>query len=140
MDTKTVTIRSAKDGAELVLSAADYPASDRMDVSIIGPAVSAKLSTSTYHVGSPALFFERMAKNWRGWEGEYRWATLEDDFRLAATTDRLGHVELSIVMKSESCPRDWEVRVRIVLEAGVLDDIFRKVKEVFPIHEGAPRD
>jgi len=140
MSTKSVTIRSVRDGTELVLSALDYPASDAMDVAVVGPVVSARKATSTYHVGSPALFFERMAATWRGWEGELRWATLEDDFRLIATTNKLGHVELQVQMKADSYPPEWEVRIRLSLEAGSLDDLFKRVEAVFPIHEGAPRD
>jgi Family of unknown function (DUF6228) len=140
METRTVAIRSSKDGTELVLSADDYPRSDAMSVSLVGPAISAQLATSTYHVGSPALFFERMAANWRGWKGEYRWATLEDDFRFVATSDKLGHVDLVVEMRSDSYPRAWEVRAHLALEAGGLDDIFKRVKAVFPIHEGTPRD
>lgn len=139
-DMKSVGIRSAKDGTELIISADNWPDSDTISVSIASPSLSASMATSTYFVGSPALLFERMAANWRGWEGEYHWATLEDDFRLTATADKLGHIELVADLKSDSSPPDWQARVRLTLEAGGLEQLFQKVHAAFPIHQGAPRN
>ena len=81
-----------------------------------------------------------MAANWRGWEGELSWGTLEGEFKMTATCDRLGHIDLLVEMKSDSYPRDWELKARLLLEAGTLDQLHRSVLAVFPIHENAPED
>ena len=63
---ESVTIRSVRDGAELTLGTEGFPASEKVDVSIVDPSCSARLATSTYFSGSPALLFRKMATSWRG--------------------------------------------------------------------------
>ncbi|MEO5959003.1 MAG: DUF6228 family protein [Opitutaceae bacterium] len=140
MNMGSVTIRSARDGTELNFSTEDFPASEKLDVSLVGPGCSARLATSTYYSGSPALLFRKMAANWRGWEGELSWSTLEGEFKMTATSDRLGHIDLLVVMKSDSYPRDWELKARLHLEAGTLDQVYRDLSAVFPIHANASDD
>lgn len=135
-----VTIRSSRDGTELILSTEDFPASERLDVSLVGPSCSARLATSTYYSGSPALLFRSLAANWRGWAGELSWSTLEGEFKMTATSDKLGHIELLAEIKSDACPCDWELKTRVYLEAGALEQLYRSVSAVFPIHENVPRD
>ena len=136
----SVTIRSSRDGTELILSTEDFPASEKLDVSLVGPSCSARLATSTYYSGSPALLFRSLAANWRGWAGELSWCTLEGEFKMTATSDKLGHIELLAEIKSDACPRDWELKARVYLEAGALEQLYRSVSAVFPIHENVPRD
>jgi hypothetical protein len=133
MKPTSVVIRSTKDGAEMILIAASDPASDRFDISVTTPAVSATRSSSTYLVGSPASFFDGLSASWHGWEGERTWSTLEEDFRLAARSDHLGHIEMLVRMKSDSSPADWEVSVRLHLEAGGLDRLAGEIRQVFPV-------
>jgi len=137
---ESVTIRSCRDGTELNLSTEDFPASEKLDVSIAGPSCSARLATSTYYSGSPALLFRKMAASWRGWEGELSWSTLEGEFKMTATSDRLGHIDLLAEIKSDAYPRDWELKARLHLEAGALEQLYRSVSAVFPIHANAPAD
>jgi Family of unknown function (DUF6228) len=137
---ESVTIRSVRDGAELTFGTDGHPASEKLDVSIVGPSCSARLATSTYYSGSPALLFRKMATSWRGWEGELSWSTLEGDFKMTATSDRLGHIELLAELHSDAYPREWELKARLNLEAGSLEQLYRSVASVFPIHANAPAD
>ncbi len=137
---ESVTIRSVRDGAELTLCTGGFPASGKLGVSLVGPSCSARLATSTYHSGSPALLFRKMAASWRGWEGELSWSTLEGEFKMTATADRLGHIELLAELHSDAYPREWELKARLDLEAGSLDQLYRSVATVFPIHANAPED
>lgn len=137
---ESVTIRSCRDGTELTLSTEDFPASEKLDVSLSGPCCSAHLATSTYNNGSPALLFRKVAAKWRGWDGELWWSTLEGDFKMTATSDRLGHIALLVEMKSDACPRNWELKARLDLEASALEQLYRSVSAVFPIHPNAPAD
>ncbi len=137
---QSVSIRSSRDGSELTLSAEDFPASEGLEIALLAPSYSARLSASTYHSGSPALLFRKMAANWRGWDGELSWTTLEGDFSMTATSDRLGHIILLAELKSDSYPRDWELKARFHLEAGTLDQLYRSISAVFPIHLNAPKD
>ena len=81
-----------------------------------------------------------MSASWRGWEGEFSWRTLEGEFGMTATSDRLGHIELLVDIKSDAYPRDWELQARLHLEAGSLEQLYRIVSAVFPIHADAPAD
>ncbi len=137
---ESVTIRSSRDGTELTLSTANFPASEKLDVLLIGPSCSARLATSTYYSGSPALLFRKMATSWRGWEGELCWSTLEGEFKMTATADRLGHIQLLAELHSDAYPRGWELKARLDLEAGALEQLCRSIEAVFPVHENAPRD
>ena len=137
MNPTSVVIKSVKDGATLVLSAANYPASDAFEFSLNTPVFTVGGNGSTYVVGSPALFFDQMAKSWRGWEGALKWATLENEIILTATMDHMGHVGMLVELRSTVYPSDWEVKFRLHLEAGGLDSLARQVKQVFPIHENA---
>jgi hypothetical protein len=139
MKPTSVIIQSVKDGATLELSAADYPASDSFEFKLNTPVFSVSGSGSTYVVGSPALFFDRMASSWRGWEGVLKWAPLENEIILAATMDHLGHVEMLVELRSTVYPSDWELKFRLHLEAGGLESLARRVKQAFPIHENVER-
>jgi len=137
---ESVTIRSVRDDTELTLSTESIPASEKLDVSLAGPSCSARLATSTYHSGSPALLFRKMAASWRGWEGELSWGTLEGDFKMTATADRLGYIELLAELHSDAYPREWELKARLNLEAGSIEQLYHSVAAVFPIHANAPAD
>jgi len=137
---ESVIIRSSRDGTELTLSTEGFPASEKLEVSLVGPSCSARLATSTYYSGSPALLFRKMAASWRGWEGELCWSTLEGEFKMTATADRLGHILLLAELHSDAYPREWELKARLDLEAGALEQLCRSIEAVFPIHGNAPRD
>lgn len=59
---------------------------------------------------------------------------------MTATADRLGHIVLLAEIKSDVSPRAWELKARLNLEAGSLDQLYRNVAAVFPIHANAPAD
>ena len=37
-------------------------------------------------------FFEDVAANWRRWDGEKKWNSLEGELSLVCTSDKLGHI------------------------------------------------
>lgn len=132
----SVNIQSIRDGASLVLAAENYPVSDQFSFTLITPVASVSGSASTYVVGSPALFFDQLAASWRGWEGPLRWSPLENEIKITATSDRLGHIELLVELSDQAYPPVWEFRYRLQLEAGSLENLAQRIKQVFPIHEG----
>jgi hypothetical protein len=75
--------------------------------------------------------FERIATDWRGWDGQRTVETLEGQLRLLCTADRLGHVALRVEMRGEMSGSDWRAADTIYLEAGQLDDLARRAKEYF---------
>jgi hypothetical protein len=78
-----------------------------------------------YHL---AAFFDGLATQWKGWEGEKEWHSLEDDFALSCTSDGLGHAALRVTLKSGLYEEDWCVQAVIYIDAGELEHIAAKVK------------
>lgn len=70
-------------------------------------------------------FFSRLARRWRGWEGECYWETLEGNVALRATHDGLGTVELRVLLKREL---GWLAEASLFVDAGALDRLARKAK------------
>jgi hypothetical protein len=68
-----------------------------------------------------AALFEFMAENWRGWEGERGWRSVDDDLRLSATADSLGHCTLTVRVRDFI--ERWEATGPLHLDAGQLTDL-----------------
>jgi Family of unknown function (DUF6228) len=47
-----------------------------------------------------AAFFESLSRDWRGWDGERRWDSVEDDLGIGASW-KSGHVHLRITLREE---------------------------------------
>jgi hypothetical protein len=76
-------------------------------------------------------FFDEMAAEWRGWQGRKVFKSAEDDLRIEATADRMGHIQLRITISNDVPPPDdqWQVSVSIWLEAGGMDFLARRMKK-----------
>ena len=75
-----------------------------------------------------ADLFAYMAEHWRGWEGLRTWGSLEGELKIAARTDRLGHVYLDVTLR-EGAPEKWTLRTNLVLEAGMLEQAAKGARE-----------
>lgn len=62
-----------------------------------------------------AEFFMAMEKDWRGWDGARRWASLEDELSIEAQHD--GHVRLTIVLR-DVYPWTWTATAHLKLDPG----------------------
>lgn len=81
---------------------------------------------------SLAAFFVGLADDWRGWEGERVYESLEHDLRIVAVHD--GRVRLKVRLWQSSNPDGWSVETRLTVEPGeelarVADDLTRFVRE-----------
>lgn len=63
-----------------------------------------------------AAMFEGMAEDWRGWDGEREYFSLEEDLEIVGTHD--GHVRLRLRLNQHSGPGVWTVGVNAVLDPG----------------------
>ncbi len=84
-----------------------------------------------------ARFFTDLAEGWRGWSGEKEWRALEHPFSLVATHDGLGHIALDVELASGFYPEDWWTKVRLLLDAGSLDEVADRVRKFV---DAAPSD
>lgn len=81
-----------------------------------------------------ASFIEELQTNWRGWDGERTWESLEGDVRVGATHDSGGHVQLSVRLAPiRDRPRqqlEWQLVAAIWIAAGEdLRDLARRARE-----------
>ena len=79
------------------------------------PGLDAGLRVSAhYAIGFDDLvkFFRGLASDWRGWQGERSYESLDHDLRLAAAHD--GHVQLAVRLR-EVRPDGWSATAVIRL-------------------------
>jgi hypothetical protein len=125
---RSVTIKSAKDATRLTLT---RTSGEEFTAALQSAHFSGRVVASTYFSGPPSLLFDDVAANWRGWKGEKEWAALEDNLRLTATSDSLGHITLTVAMRGYSDPADWRLTGGLELLAGELEALARSVRDVF---------
>lgn len=90
-------------GESLTLTRDD---SDRIVDTVIAELRAGTLSASrqvvhSYSTGFADLvdFFESLSRNWRGWDGERRWDSLEGGLAISATYE-YGHVHLQVTLRT----------------------------------------
>lgn len=82
---------------------------------------------------SPSDYFDLLANNWQGWEGEKNWAALEGEYQMSATSDNLGHITLITKIWSSNWEPCWSSEVAIIIEAGQLEAIANEFKNfIYP--------
>ena len=69
-----------------------------------------------------ADFLASLGRDWRGWDGEREWESLEGDIRLRARHNGLGTVELRVALYKYEEP-SWSAAGILTLDAGALDDL-----------------
>jgi hypothetical protein len=80
-----------------------------------------------------AHFFRALADDWRGWDGQRSWASLEGDIEFGATHDGLGSVALTVGLRTDRLDGDggWFARAVLILDAGqALTTIATDAREV----------
>ena len=75
-------------------------------------------------------FFKFIKTNWKGWEGDKIWGSLEGEFTLVATSDTAGHVELKFTLQ-RNLYDSWSLTSTINLEASQLDLIYEEISVIF---------
>ncbi|MER5866635.1 DUF6228 family protein [Kitasatospora sp. NPDC002040] len=86
-------------------------------VEAIDDGVRARLDTVTVTVwDSMGEFFDGLARDFRGWEGERVW--VNNHLVVTATFGSGGHVYLGWTLRSGFFPGDWSCTVTTVIEAG----------------------
>lgn len=82
--------------------------------------------------------FASMAQEWRGWKGEKSWCSLEGEFELHATSDRLGHITLRVVLTNVNTgpAEPWRLEATLLTEAGLLQGLAGEVADLFAGERG----
>ncbi len=77
------------------------------------------------HLGE---WFGALAADWRGWDGQRTWHSIEGTLRLTATHDGLGTVLLYVHLKRSTCEADWAIDGPVWLDAGALPAVARAAR------------
>ncbi len=75
--------------------------------------------------------FQFIASEWKGWEGSQEWASIEGEFGVSATCDKLGHVMLALTIREFEGPEVWEVKVQLGIDSGQTESIANNVGAFF---------
>jgi hypothetical protein len=106
---------------------------DQFSVAVVAHdhSASRRVSAHTDAHGIVRLFAEA-ARDWKGWDGGKTWESLETEFFIVLDRDRLGHISLSVRIRSDLGRRDpWELQAGLALEAGQLELLARDAKRLW---------
>ena len=78
-------------------------------------------------------FFEELAENWKGLDGEKVWKSLEGEFTLVCTSDSLGHFAIKSTIRNDL---DTISVNTIYVDAGQLDKIATEIGNFFDLSIG----
>jgi hypothetical protein len=106
---------------------------DSFHLSVLHLNYSASRSVSAYtDPDGIARLWADAAREWRGWHGAKVWESLEGELRIQLSTDRAGHVELRVRLRSDAGVSDpWSIETSIGLDAGALESIARDAKRLW---------
>lgn len=135
MGNTSCTLRSVRGAISLTLSGF-HPESqgaetDSFGVSVASGAWQVEIRASSDMEPDLGGFFRELADHWKGWEGERGWSTLEGEFSLSATSDRLGHIRLAFSLSQPFTGLELRLTGALELEAGMLDSIAKEVSAVW---------
>jgi hypothetical protein len=79
-----------------------------------------------------ANLFASFAQAWQGWQGEKKWSSLEGEFAIVATSDKLGHVRMDVEIHHDfGATEPWRLKAAIVVDAGQLGAIAKDAEDFF---------
>ena len=75
--------------------------------------------------------FAYMAKEWKGWDGEIEWASIEQEFSIKCTSDQKGHIAVKLKFSQYEGAEPWDAQVTLNLESGLMEKASKNVKAFF---------
>ncbi|MEZ4483310.1 MAG: DUF6228 family protein [Syntrophotaleaceae bacterium] len=81
---------------------------------------------------SLADLFVEMANSWAGWSEQKSWASIEGEFSIFCTHDKLGHITINVEMRQEfGSLEPWNIKACLVVDAVQLEKIAKESKMFF---------
>lgn len=134
MESKSVTIKSSRNPAELQISErSGVSLSDRLEHYFVNLkhkdfTVSTKVYAFQPNGETCQDYFDDLANNWKGWTGKKEWSSFEGEFTISSETDSLGHIEMKVALDSFD---NWNAQISINIDAGQLENISLAIKRFF---------
>jgi hypothetical protein len=125
------TVEIGRELASLTFDAPEPPVGpvEFLTATLRLPDLVASTRIYMYSPGGPGIaeYFEGLAADWRGWDGERVWNSIEGEFRHEARHNRVGYVALIVRLRkfawSHNEGGDWEAAATIAIEPGHLAEI-----------------
>lgn len=93
-------------------------------------SLAARVSVHDHEPNRFAEFFLLLAKDWRGWNGERTFESLEHSLRITASHDNIGSVTITVLLKAGvESNFDWSASQRLTVEPSQLEKISNHAKE-----------
>lgn len=129
---KFVEIKSPNSDYKLIFSDREE---DYFTVSLEGRDRSGRIRVWGYTDCSELVsLFSFMAANSNGWDGTQSWFSLEREFEIHVTSDKLGHISLRSILRSNlGLDEEWKLEAIVMTEAGQLENIAAEVADFFGI-------
>ena len=133
----------SEDGASLEFSVLGFTQHDTGEVEcrfiarVRNGKFHGEVEADTYSHGPPSQLFNKMAENWRGWDGPFHWSDLEDRLALVATMNPTGHVTLEITLRHYDS--DSLLQTSLSFLAGELEHIASGLNDIFD-DQGVPHE
>ena len=132
-----LVIRSNNSDRELVFSNLEgHPGDEYFQVEIRGFELRAKTRVYAYGTDAGSLneIFQRLGQLDRPWSDAKTWNSLEGEFSLAITCDKLGHVRFKITIQtvdSRGPAEEVYVAAGLTLDLGALPSIAKDAQKFF---------
>lgn len=136
---ESVIIRGSDFPAEIEMSGRDSlsakSGSDSYRIAFRTDGIDVERSVYAYDPtsGSLARFLSELAGA-IGQECEKKWESLEGEFQLDCTMDRLGHVDVEATLNSSPYRSSWTVVLRFRLDAGQVQSAASDVRRFFEVN------
>jgi hypothetical protein len=125
-------LRSQDSNSDVYLEFSDVE-DDYFRVSVKAHDHSASRRVYAYTDGTAiARLFADAAREWKGWVEAKVWESIEGEFRIALTSDRLGHVTVAVRVRSDPGGSDrWQLEAEIGLDAGQLEGVAKEADRLW---------
>lgn len=124
-----VVIKSADTAAQLVLSNIE---GDYFTASYKSPDIFVSRRVWGYTDCELLVdLFLYMAKEWKGWDGEINWVSIEQELSVTCTSDQKGHIAVKLKFSQYEGAEPWEAQVILNLESGLMEKASKDINKFF---------
>ena len=113
------------------------PTAETYMARLVGEGVD--VAVPVFHLEGDRLdtFFAELARDWRGWEDERTWCSLESALALSVMIERAGKVVFVVELR-DSPAFTWRMAAKLAVENGQLDALSRDAAAFSSLLRAAP--
>ena len=100
---------------------------DYFSIEISNPTISGTTRVYAFQSDGLSTLFDEMARDWRGWDGQKKWESLEGELSLSSSSDGKGHILIEVIAQESVHPDSWRIKAMIMIEAGQIDRYAKQI-------------